>query len=155
MPRIYALAGVLVVLMALLVWVLRIDHLRGEYKSQFEALTEQSAEVVLALREASDNPTLGWREATGQIVALGESNRTLRVSIEVQNRNIEDMARDAVRLEAEASELRDIAERAEAQRRSALARLSNMAATPGTRSDCMVLLGEAEAALDLVREAGL
>ena len=65
------------------------------------------------------------------------------------------MAAEAVRLRKRADELKVIAAKAEAQRRAAYTRLSDMALTPGQRADCMALLREAEAALDLVKDSGL
>lgn len=147
--------GATVLLVVMFALFLRVDHLRGKYKTTLETVTAEAGVVVAALREASDNPKLGWDQAPGQIVALGESNRTLKVAITTQNTRIDEMAREAVQMRAAADQLTRIAERAEAQRRAALNRLSDMAATPGTRSDCMILLREAEDALDLVREAGL
>lgn len=123
--------------------------------SKFRKLDKQADRVVVALRQASDNPKADWETAPGQIVALGESNKSLKSEIEANNRAIDDMAREAVRLRARATELQQIAAKAEAQRRAAYARLSDMAITPGTRNDCMQLLREAEEALDLVREAGI
>lgn len=115
-------------------------------------ITAQAATVVLALREASDNPKASWSTAPGQIIALGESNRRLRGAIEEQNAAIDELAAEAVRMRADAQRLKQIADRAEAQRQSALRRLSDMSITPGTRTDCLTLLAEAETALDLVRE---
>ncbi len=118
------------------------------HKWQSEAQT-----VVIALREASGNDKVAWDTAPGQIVALGQSNRALSAAIGVQNERIDEMARQAVRAKARAAELKAIADRAEAQKASALRRLSNLAITPGTRSDCIALLREADDALNVVREA--
>ena len=115
----------------------------------------QAAHVLVATRSASDNPKLGWKETPGQIVALGESNRALKGAISLQNKAIDELAREAVRLRARAAELKRIADKAEAQRTGALRRLADLTITPGTRGDCMKLLSEAETALDLVKEAGL
>lgn len=149
-----AIAGA-VMLLVLLAWALRLDDLRAGWRGKFDALTEQSAGVLTATRIASDNDDLTWENVPGQVVALGEDKRALEAAISTQNATIEDMAREAVRLRARADELKAIADRAQAQRQAALARLSDMAITPGTRDDCMQLLREAEAALDLVYEAGL
>jgi hypothetical protein len=111
--------------------------------------------IVQAVETASGNDKVTWENAPGQIVALGESNKRLKLSIETQNQRIDEMAAEAVRLKARASELKKIADKAEAQRQSALKRLSDMSIAPGTRSDCMTLLREAEEALDLVRGAGV
>jgi hypothetical protein len=109
--------------------------------------------VVIALREASGNDKVAWDTAAGQIVAMGESAKAKDAAIALQNERIDDLARRAVQARARADELRRIADRAEAQKASALRRLSSMAATPGTRDDCMTLIREADEALNLVREA--
>jgi hypothetical protein len=141
-------------LSALLMWGMRVDHLRGRYKAALAVLAEQAQTVVLAVREASGNDAVTWDTARGQVVALGISNRSLKGAIAEQNASIDAWAREAAARKAEAAEWKRIADKAEAQRRSALRRLSDMAITPGTRDDCMTLLQEAEAALDLAREAG-
>lgn len=127
----------------------------GRLEKKYDALTAQTGAVLAALRIASDNPDLRMKEAPGQAIALGESNRRLKQSIADQNMALDQMAAEAVRLKARASELRKIADRAQAQRKAALARLSDLAATPGTREDCMTLLHEADDALNIVYEAGL
>lgn len=129
----------------------RADH----WQRQFRTRDAQAATVLIALRDASGNPKLKWSGAAGQVIALGISKRDLERSIEEQNRSIRDMASEAVRLKARAAELKEIADKAEAQREAALTKLSDLSITPGTREDCMTLLKEAEEALDLVYEAGL
>lgn len=130
-------------------------HKWGVWKEKSEAWAVQASAVVQALKIAADNPKSDWKTAPGQIIALGESNRALKGEIRATNEAIDEMAREAVRLRAKASELQAIARKAEAQRRAAYLKLSDMAITPGTRTDCMQLLQEAETALDLVREANL
>lgn len=153
--KLYGAIGVAIVLVALLCWAFRLDHLRAGWKDKFDVLTEEAAVVLVATRSASDNPDLKWGQAAGQIVAIGESNRALKDAITNQNARVDELAAEAVRLKAQAVELQRIADRARAQRKAALERLEDMSITPGTRSDCMTLIKEAEAALDLVREAGL
>lgn len=139
---------------ALVIWAV-LSHFAGDRRTE-AALAKLGAEAktfVVKVREASGNPQVEWSTAGGQIVALGESNRALKASVEFQNQRIDDLARQAVKARARAAELKAIADRAQAQKASALRRLSEMAVTPGTRADCMVLIREADAALNLVREA--
>lgn len=150
----YLTIGAALALALALAWGLRVDHLRAGYKSALETLRGEAHTVVLAVRQASGNDKVEWSNAAGQVIALGESNQALRLSIAAQNERLDELAADAVRAKAEARELKAIADRAEAQRRSALKRLSDLSITPGTRDDCLALLREAEEALDLVREAG-
>lgn len=153
--RLYTALGAALVVALLFAWALRLDALRGGYKADLEALRKEAGTVVVALKEASDNQTVTWATAPGQIIALGESVHSLKASIAEQNATIDEMAKQAVALKAKAADLKKIADKAQAQRQAALTRLSDMAITPGTRSDCMVLLKEAEDALDTVRSAGL
>lgn len=127
----------------------------GSWKDRAEELQRGADAVVIALRTASGNPKSDWKTAPGQIIALGEANRSLKIAIDDSNSRIDLMAQEAVRLRARSEELQEIARRAEAQRRAAYARLSDMAITPGTRDDCLILLREAEEALNVVREAGI
>lgn len=124
-----------------------------DIRDQLAAYKDGADKVVLALEHATGEEAF-WDTAPGQIIALGESNRDLKASIVATNARIDEMAREAVRLKAKAAELKAIADKAQAQRQSALRKLSDMTITPGTRSDCFQLLREAEEALDLVREAG-
>lgn len=121
----------------------------------FNTLTGQAKSVLIATRDASDNPDLKWADVTSQVNALGQSNRQFQVAIIEQNESIDKMAAEAVQLKARAIDLRKIADAAQMQRKAALTRLSDMSVTPGTRDDCEMLLKEANNALDLVWEAGL
>lgn len=127
----------------------------AKLREDYATLSAQADNVLKATRTAANNPELEWAQTAGQIVALGESNNKLRVSLELQNERIDEMAAEAIRLRAQANELREIAEKAKVQRAAALKELSDLAASPGTRANCMALLEEAERALDIVREAGL
>jgi len=148
----YLLGGIVVLAIAAAVWA----HLARDARTErrLATITEQAATVVLRTRDASDNPKLTWALVPGQIVALGEANKRLKGAIAEQNATIDQWAREAAERRAEASEWKRIADKAQAQRQSALKRLSRDAVTPGTRDDCMTLLQEAETALDLARENG-
>lgn len=152
--RHWKLIGIAVILSALIAWGLRVDSLRAKYKDALAIMAAQAQVVVIKLREASDNSSVTWETAPGQIVALGNSNRTLKGEIVAQNATIAQWAREAADRKAEADEWRRIAAKAEAQRASALRTLGGMAVTPGTRDDCMTLIHEAEEALNLARENG-
>lgn len=130
-------------------------HFRTDTRTRatLAALTEQAGNVVLATRNASGNDDVTWKTTPGQIVALGESVRSLKSAVQTQNRAIDQLAAEAVAAKAKAAELKVIADKAQAQRASALRRLSDLSLTPGTRDDCMVLLAEAEQALDITYQA--
>lgn len=119
-----------------------------------DAFAKQAGKVVFAIEQATGEEA-SWKTAPGHIVAMGQGIKDRDNRIAATNAAIDEMAREAVRLKAQAAELQRIADKAQAQRRAALARLSDMAITPGSRSDCLQLLREADEALNLVREAGI
>lgn len=130
-------------------------HFRADRKTRaaLAALRDEVQTVVLATQAASGNDSVKWDTTPGQIIALGESVRALKASVETQNEAIDELARREVAAKAEARRLTEIARKAEAQRASALRRLSDLSLTPGTRGDCLQLLAEAEEALDLAHNA--
>jgi hypothetical protein len=142
-----------------LAWGARVDHLRAGWRAKYETLSGEAGELLGEVRTATEQPRLKWADAPAATRALGNSRRVLRVAITTQNAAIDAQAREALALRAEAEQLQAIARRAEAQRRTAVLRLEELAARPGadpaTLAGCQQLLAEAEAALDLVREAGL
>jgi hypothetical protein len=143
-------AGLLLVILIIgVVWHLREDH---KVRNQLATLQGQADKVVIALGEATGEES-EWKTAPGQIRALGDSRKALQVQVETQNAAIDDMAREAVKLKAEAKELRLLYDKAKAQRRSAYVRLSEEAITPGAREDCNLLIAQANEALTLLREA--
>lgn len=130
-------------------------HFRSDAKTRDKLALAQvwQTQVIDATKQASGNEGLRADTTPGQIIALGESVRNLKDGIAQQNRAIDEMAREAVRMKARQRELQAIADKAVAQRQSALRRLSDLSLQPGTRDDCMTLLAEAEEALDLVHGA--
>lgn len=139
-------------LLAVAIWtqVQRADY----WHDRFNDLTAEARVVLVAIKQASDNPDVRWKSAPGQVLALGDSNRDLKQAIEVQNSTIADMASEAVRLRAKAADMKQIADRARAQQASALRRLSDLSAPPPVRRDCELLVREARQALDLLRQEG-
>jgi hypothetical protein len=132
----------------------RVNHLRGQWKAKYEHVIHQAATVVIALQQASGNEAVDWQTAPGQIIALGETVAQLNTTIADQNAGIEAQRQEGERLKALAAEETRLAEKWKAQRDSALRRLSDMAISPGTRSDCLVLLKEADEALSIARAEG-
>jgi hypothetical protein len=126
-----------------------------EMRDKITRYEQWGGQVIVATREASGNEDMGAKQVVGQIVALGNSNRSLKVALDNQTEAVNKLAQEAVRLRAEASELRKIADRAKAQRQAALDRLSDLSITPGTREDCLTLLSEANEALDLIYSSGV
>ena len=96
-------AGLIVAL--LLAWGMRVDHLRGRYKDALAVLAGQAQGVVGVLRVASGNPDVEWPTAKGQIVALGESRKALKLAVDIQTQAVDEWAREAADRKAEAAEI--------------------------------------------------
>lgn len=126
----------------------RADH----WKAKYDALHKEAGLIVAAIEQATGYRP-AWKEAPGAIVAMGQTVRSQRVEIEATNQRLDDMAREAIQRRANAVRKREIADKARASRRAAHAKLATMAATSSETQDCMSLLGEAETALNLLREA--
>ena len=154
-PRIYGYIGAALLVIGLVVGIRIHFSNDAKVRAQRDGLVTWQSDAVKAVAEASDNPDTTKDTAIGQVRELGHAYRASLDAIEDQNRTIDDMAREAVRLRKHADELKAIAAKAQAQRKSALRRLSDMSITPGTRDDCLALLREANEALDIAREAGL
>jgi len=149
--------GLGMLLAALIAWVLIDSHLTEDkrIRDNNAILRSWQNDAVDAIGEASGNDKITRETAIGQVRVLGDQYDTLKRENAATNRRLDEMAAEAIRLRKRADELQAIAAKAEAMRRAALARLSDMTITPGTREDCLALVAEANAALDLVREAGL
>lgn len=146
-------AGLLLALS--LAWGFRVDHLRAGWKQRFEVIERQADTVVIALRTASGNPKVRWENAASQTLVLGDAKRQWQATAVRQGEQITAMAAEAERLREQGRKLQQLADAAQAKRAAALRKLSDMAATPGERADCQVLLKEAEEALDLAYKEGL
>lgn len=153
--RLYAALGTAVVLALLFAWAMRLDALRADWKSKFDALTEQASVVLTSARAASDNPRLSWRDAAAQIDLIGTSRREWKSTADLQSARIDALGAETARLKALSAEAQAKARAIIAKRDTAIARLSAMALTPGDRADCVAQLNAAEAALDLVYQEGL
>lgn len=106
--------------------------------------------IVTAVQISSDNKDITVDTAAGQIVLLGDSNKTLKVEIEKQNKKLDDMAAEAIRLKAKQKDLQEIADKARAQKEAALKKLSDLTIEPEIKRDCETLVKEADRALDLI-----
>lgn len=125
------------------------------YKTENKNLLAEIKTVVTAIQIASDNKKVTWKSAAQQILALGDSNRSLKISIEKQNKSISDMMHESIQLKKDKKELEALVAKAQAQRAAAVKDLATRAKTPGSREDCKLLIKEAEEALDLAFELGI
>lgn len=123
------------------------------WESALTDLSELQAKVsnlVTAVQVASDNKDVTIDTAAGQIVLLGDSNKTLKFEIQKQNQRLDDMAAEAVKLKSKAKELQIIADKARSQKAAALKKLSDLTIDPEIKRDCETLVREADRALDII-----
>lgn len=139
-------------LAALAVWtqVQRADSWRDQYHD----MVAQAKVVSKAVSTATGGGNVKWIDVAAEVLALGESNKSLKTEIKDTNARLDDLARQAIAAKAEGAQLRVIADKAVAQRRAAYRRLSDKRAAPAVQRDCETLAREANAALDILREQG-
>lgn len=136
-------------------WGARVNHLRGSWETKYETLDGQAQSVLMATRQATNNPDLKWPGVPAQITALASSNLALKSSIDTTNGKLDQMTADYLKLKADGDVLRTQLSAAQVGRQSALDRLKAMAATPGDRQNCPALLSQTQDALDLAYGSGL
>lgn len=124
-------------------------------RAQLDTLTNEAAAVLVATRIASDNPSLRWIDAAGQIGMIGKSRREWKATADLQTARINDLGLETARLKAINADQRKQAEAHIAKRQQVIARLESQALTPGERSDCARQLRMIEEALDLVFREGM
>lgn len=146
-------AGLIVLL--LLIWGMRVDHLRAGWKARHENLSRISGDILGSIRAASGQRGLRLENAAEQVTLIGAAKREWQATSELQSSRIDALAIESARLKALGDELRVRAEAAIAKRDSAINRLKTQALDPGERADCAAQIFAANAALDLLYEEGL
>lgn len=136
-------------------WGVRVNSLRAGWQEKYTTLDGQAQSVLVATRQATNNPALKWANVPAQITALASSNIALKSSIDTSNGKIADMDAETKRLIASGLTLRSQLSAAQAGRQSALDRLRAMSLTPGDRQNCPAMLSQAQDALDLAYGSGL
>lgn len=150
----YIRAAVGLAFVLLLAWALRLDQLRGQWRDKFDALSNEATAVLVAVREAADNPKLQWRDVPAQIDAIDASLTQWRGTARAQSDTIDALGRDTERLRAENAELVKKIAAANAKRDAAIRRLDDEALEPGDRADCWAQIREAEDALNQLYKEG-
>lgn len=136
-------------------WGVRVNSLRAGWQDKYTTLDGQAQSVLMATRQATNNPTLKWANVPEQITALASSNLTLKTSIDTTNGKLDQMTADYFALKLSGDTLRAQLATAQAGRQSALDRLKAMAATPGDMQSCPAQLSQTQDALDLAYGSGL
>lgn len=125
------------------------------WHGRFDEVTARLDTIVIAIRDASDNPTVTADTAAKQVNAMGDARRTMLARIAEINAAVAVIEDETRRLKARRQMLEREAARAIAQRDAARQRLRAATATPAQKRDCAMLEAEAGALLDLLRKEGL
>lgn len=128
-----------------------------------EAVSERNfvTELVVATGVAANDPNskikvkITRKNVKDQILALGDSNKSLKIEIDHQNKEISKMVDEAIRLKKNRDVLRNLYKRAEAQRSAAIKEMAKSERFPSKAKDCQGLLEDAEKAMDAARRAGI
>lgn len=154
-PWKYGTIGLGIALLLCMAWALRLDGLRGSWEKKFNTLDGQAQTVLMATRQATNNPDLKWPAVPQQITELAAANLALKSSINLANSRVDSLNAETLRLKTAGDGLR--LQLADAQRDRAVfvAKLDALAALPGDRGSCPALLSQTQDALNLAWEAGL
>lgn len=151
----YVAIGGGVVIALLLAWALRLDYLRAHWRDKFDALSNEATAVLVAVREAADNPKLSWQDVPAQIDALDASLTGWKNTAQLQSGTIDAMGEETKRLQAENAELSAKVAQLNKKRDALIARLNNDALDPGDRADCWAQIREADEALNTLYREGV
>lgn len=150
--RVIGIRGGLAILLAIfaaLCW-----HKWGVWKDKYGELSNEATAVLVAVREAADNPKLSWQDVPAQIDVLDASLTGWKNTAEMQSGTIDAMGAETKRLQAENAELSAKVAALNRKRDSLIARLRDDALDPGDRADCWAQIREADEALNTLYREG-
>lgn len=142
------------IIVGLLAWGLRVDHLRGDWRDKFFGLTREAGQVLASVRIVSDNPKLEWKDTSKQVDEIGRSLSSWRGTARTQSDLIDTMGRDTERLRAENAALSAKVAALTKKRNALIAKLDQDALDPGDVADCWAQIREADEALNQLYREG-
>lgn len=126
----------------------------GHWKDKYDVLSGQATTVLIATRDASDNPDLKWEDTARQINELDASLTGWKNTAQLQSGAIDAMGEETKRLQAENAALSAKVAALNKKRDSLIARLNNDALDPGDRADCWAQIKAADEALNVLYREG-
>ncbi len=114
--------------------------------------------IYVAVANAVDDPSdhikviITKKNVVEQINNLGDSHRTIKLSLVNTNKKLEDMALEAIKLKKDKADLQLIVDKAKAQRAHAQKRIASEILTPSESKDCEGLISDAERVIDMIYE---
>lgn len=122
----------------------------GIWRDKYDTLSGQATTVLIATREASDNPDLKWEDTARQINELDASLTGWKNTAQLQSGAIDAMGDETKRLQAENAVLSAKVAALNKKRDSLIAKLNNDALDPGDRADCWAQIKAADEALNVL-----
>ena len=133
-------------------WAFRVDHLRAYWHDRY---VTETGTVNASIANAIGNPDLKWKDVSQQVDRYAKGHAELQRQTIAANATINAMGAEAARLKRLNADMRAKADKAIAQRQTAIDRLARQALDPGERENCQQQIAAAQAALDLIYEEGL
>ncbi|PAL23550.1 hypothetical protein CD928_05645 [Sphingopyxis sp. GW247-27LB] len=150
----YIYGAVGAVLLAVTLWGVRVNHLRDHWKTSYTELRDEAGVVLLAVRSASGNPDLDWKDTAQQVAEIDKSLTIWRDTAKSQSVTIDTLGRESARLRKQNAELAAKVAAANARRDAAIARLEQDSLKPGDVADCWAQIRAADDALNTLYREG-
>ncbi|MFN7029473.1 MAG: hypothetical protein ACK4PC_08900 [Sphingopyxis sp.] len=129
-------------------------HKWGVWKDKFGDLSDEAAQVVIAVRDMSGNPKLQWKDVPQQIDLLDKSLTEKTTLLDQSTAAVNALGAETARLQAQnAEQAKKIAD-LNRKRDALIAKLDDDALEPGERADCWAQVREAEEALNTAYREG-
>jgi len=129
-------------------------HKWGHWKSEYFTLRDEATEVVAAVRIASDNPKLQWKDAARQVGLIDRSFSEARDRLSDQTAEVNRLGAETKRLRALNEEQRRKIAALTARRDTLIARLESEALDPGDAADCWAQIRAMEATMNALYQEG-
>lgn len=129
-------------------------HKWGVWKEKFGDLSDEAAQVVIAVRDMSGNPKLQWKDVPQQIDLLDKLLTEKTTLLDQSTAAVNALGEETARLQAENAEMAKKIAALNRKRDALIARLNDDALDPGDRADCWAQVREAEEALNLLYREG-
>ncbi|WP_439569039.1 hypothetical protein [Sphingopyxis sp.] len=126
----------------------------GVWKDKFGDLSDEAGAVLVAVRDATGNPKLIWRDVPRQIDLLDASLTEAQTALDTQSERIDQLGAESTRLRAENEALAAKVAKLNRKRDALIAQLEDDALEPGDRADCWAQIRETDEALNQLYREG-
>ena len=126
----------------------------GVWKDKFGDLSDEASAVLVAVRDATGDRKLVWRDVPQQIDALDASLTEAKSALDTQSDRINQLGAESTRLRAENEALAAKVAKLNKKRDALIAQLEDDALEPGDRADCWAQIRETDDALNQLYREG-